>query len=250
MELITINHDVRRDLVDQGFAWAPRAAWSIDPDLEPHWQRLRQDWDQLELDQYLANGATFRLRRYGRYYWSPANNALLALPHERYFQPEAENSYAGGISRDFAPLLPATVHSPFLSALVRCTFACLPVAGDRLRQTWEVRIHQIRIVAPSDQPAEPAPEGIHQDGTDFLTLHLVRRHNVVGGKSTIYDRARTPLWCNTMREALDSLILDDQRIMHGVTRVHSADGSTAGMRDLLGVDFIYDPLLEQPASLK
>jgi hypothetical protein len=249
MELITINQDVRRDIAGQGFAWIPRAAWSIASELEPHWQRLREDWDHLELDRYLEPGATFRLRRYGRYYWSPASEDLLALPHEPYFQPKEENSYAGGIVRDFAPLLPDTVHNPFLDALVRCTFACLPVTVDKLRHTWEVRIHQIRIVASTDQPGQPAPEGIHQDGTDFLTFHLVRRHNVVGGQSAIYDLDRKPIRYYTMQETFDSLILEDPRIMHGVTHVHPADGCTTGTRDLLGVDFISNPLVERPASL-
>jgi hypothetical protein len=190
----------------------------------------------------------FRLRRYGRYYWSPADDALAALPQQPYSQPKDENPYAGGIERNFAPLLPDTVHNPFLHALVRSTFACLPVAGDRRGQTWEVRIHQVRIVASPGKPGLPAPEGIHQDGTDFLTLHLVRRRNVVGGESTIYDLGRQPIACCTMREPLDSFILEDPRIMHGVTPVHSADGLRPGTRDLLGVDFIYSPGLDWPAK--
>ena len=246
MERIGIDQPVQREIADQGFAWIPRAAWSIGPSLEPHWQRLVEDWDQLELDCYLEAGAKFRLRRYGRYCWSPADDALAALPHEPYFQPEDENSYAGGIVRDFAPLLPGTVHNPFLHALVRATFACLPIARARQGQTWEVRIHQIRIVATPGAPGQPAPEGIHQDGTDYLTLHLVRRQNLVGGESTIYDLARKPIGRYTLREALDSLILDDPRVMHGVTQVHSADSQTQGIRDLLGVDFIYSPHLQRP----
>src|SRR5260370_14117947 len=106
--------------------------------------------------------------------------------------------------RDFAPLLPDTVHNPFLYALVRCTFACLPVTVDKQGHSWEVRIHQIRIVASTDQPGEPAPEGIHQDGTDYLTFHLVRRHNVVGGQSTIYDLDRKPIQEYTLQETFDS----------------------------------------------
>jgi len=249
MEPITINQDVRRDLAGQGFAWIPGAAWSIGSELEPHWQRLRQDWDHLELDRYLEHGATFRRRRYGRYYWSPSSDSLLALPQQPYFQPTGENSYAGGILRDFAPLLPATMHNPFLAALVRCTFACLPVPGNKQGHNWEVRIHQIRIVASKDEPGQPAPEGIHQDGTDFLTLHLVRRQNVSGGQTTIYDLDRQPIQSYTMQATLDSLILEDPRIMHGVTPVHSADGRSTGTRDLLGVDFIDHPLLERPAAL-
>jgi hypothetical protein len=49
-----------------------------------------------------------------------------------------------------------------------------------------------------------------------------------------------------MRETLDSLILEDPRIMHGVTPVYPADGRTVGSRDLLGVDFIYCPHLRRP----
>jgi hypothetical protein len=247
MELITIDQDVRRALAAQGFAWIPQARWSIGPRLQPHWQRLCADWDHLEPDRYLEGGATFRLRRYGRYFWSPADDTLAALPHEPYFQPEDENSYAGGIVRQFAPLLPNTVDNPFLQALVRSTFACLPVADDRRGRTWEVRVHQIRIVASPGLPGLPAPEGIHQDGTDFLTLHLVRRQNVVGGESTIYDLDRKPIQHYTLRVPLDSMILEDPRIMHGVTPVQSADGLTLGIRDLLGVDFIYSPQLQRPA---
>ena len=246
MELIPIDKKIRRDLAGQGFAWIPRAAWSLGPQWEPHWQRLCADWDHLELDMYLAEGAKFRLRRYGRYYWSPANDALAELPSEPYFQPVDENTYAGGIERDFALLLPDTVHNPFLHALVRSTFACLPVAGDRRNATWEVRVHQIRIVASEKVPGLPAPEGIHQDGTDFLSLHLVRRQNIAGGESTIYDLTRRPIQRFTMREPLDSIILEDPRVMHGVTPVVPADGRTVGTRDILGIDFILSPGLERP----
>jgi hypothetical protein len=250
MGLITTPHNVRRDLADHGFAWIPRAAWSIGSRWEPHWQRLCADWDHLELDLYLAEGAKFRLRRYGRYYWSPPNDALAALPYEPYCQPMDENPYAGGIERDFARLLPDTVHNPFLHALVRSTFACLPVSGDSQAAAWEVRIHQIRIVASAKMPGLPAPEGIHQDGTDFLTLHLVRRQNIAGGESTIYDLQRRPLQRFTMQEPLDSMILEDPRIMHGVTPVVPADGRTVGIRDILGIDFILSPDLDRPNRLQ
>jgi hypothetical protein len=171
---------------------------------------------------------------------------LLPLPAEPYFQPETENLYAGGINREFAPLRQDTVHNPMLHALVRATFACLPLAAGKASATWEVRIHQIRITASALEMGLPAPEGIHQDGTDFLTLHLVRRHNIAGGESTIYDLERRPIQRFTMREPMDSMILEDARIMHGVTPVVSADGRTVGTRDMLGIDYILSPHLELP----
>lgn len=247
--MIPNSQMVRQDLASRGFAWLPRAAWSLGPHFDPHWQRLCEDWDKLEPDRYLADGATFRRRRYGRFFWSPQNHELLPLPQEAYFQPEDENRYAGGIVREFAPLLPETARNLFLPALVCSMFDCLPIAGQRESETWEVRIHQIRIVATPEQPGLPAPEGIHQDGTDFLTLHLVRRRNIAGGVSTIYDLDRKPLRHFTLRETLDSMILEDPRIMHGVTPVTPQDGLTIGTRDLLGVDFIYSPDLERPGPV-
>lgn len=245
---IAIAGDVRGEIVRCGYAWIPSAAWSIGGALTQHWQRLREDWDHLELDGHLRDGATFRRRRYGRYYWSPPDDAFLAMPNEPYFQPEDENAYAGGVSREFAPLLPQTIENPFLAALVRATFACLPLTADRRNQTWEVRIHQIRIEASADQPGEPAPEGIHQDGTDFLTLHLVRRRNIAGAETTIYDLNRTPLQSYTFRHPLDSFILEDPRILHGVTPAYPADPSQTGIRDLLGIDFIASPTLARPGA--
>jgi hypothetical protein len=217
-------------------------------ELDRDWWRLTADWDGLELDRYLEAGATFRRRRYGRYYWSPGNDRLLALPAQPYFQPEDENPYAGGVQREFAPLLPETVSSPFLDALVRSTFEQLPLPSEKQAQTWEVRVHQIRIVTSADQPGKPAPEGIHQDGTDFLTLHMVRRSNVVGAESTIYDLERRPLASYTMLDPLDSFIIEDPRVMHGVTPVLPANGASQGTRDLLGLDFILRPGLQPPSD--
>src|SRR5262249_12337145 len=150
-------------------------------------------------------GARFRLRRYGRYHWCPAADVLTPLANEPYFQPEEENTYAGGIAPSFAPPLPDTVDNPFLHALIPATVECLPLRGEMFRTLWEVRVHQIRIVATPGQPGLPAPEGIHQDGTDFLTLHLVRRQNVEGAESTIYDLDRCPIRHLTMLEPLDSM---------------------------------------------
>jgi hypothetical protein len=104
-------------------------------------------------------------------------------------------------------------------------------------------------MATAEEPGLPAPEGVHQDGTDWLTLHLVRRRNIAGGETTIYDLDRKPIQRYTLRETLDSLILEDPRIMHGVTPVQSADGRTLGIRDLLGIDFIYRPHLQRPGGL-
>jgi hypothetical protein len=107
-------------------------------------------------------------------------------------------------------------------------------------------MHQMRIVATPQAPGLPTPEGIHQDGTDFHTLHLFRRDNIEGGETTIYGLDREPIFRCTMRDVLDTLILEDPRIMHAVTPVAAADGKTVGNRDIFGIDFHYRPQLRRP----
>ena len=246
--MIIVKKDARREIADQGFTRIAANDWLIPSDLVPHWQRFTRDWETLEPDRHLRNGATFRRRRYGRYFWSPDADILRSLPNEAYFQSADENGYAGGQDRQFAPLLPDSVENPFLLELVRCTFAQLPLEAAKRAQNWEVRVHQIRITSTPGEIGEPAPEGIHQDGTDFLTLHLIARKNVRGAESTIYDLAKQPIFTTTFADPMDSFILQDPRIMHGVTSVVPADGISVATRDLLGIDFIFNPCLEGPKS--
>ena len=248
MSSLQVNQDARAEIARHGFVFLPGEAWTLSPQMQRAWEHLRDDWHHLELDRYLKDGATFRRRRYGRYYWSPVEDALLPLPNEAYFQPQDENNYAGGIVREFAPLRAESVHNPFLAELVRLTFGCLPLPIEKQGKIWEVRVHQIRIVASAHEMGEPTPEGIHQDGTDFLTLHLVRRDNVTGAESTIYDLDRRPIYSVTLREPLDSFIIEDPRVMHGVTPIHPVDPGSPGNRDLFGIDFIYSPTLGRPSE--
>lgn len=245
-DLVSVAENPQRELALRGFAWIPRASWSLPAELELDLENLREEWDLLPSDQFLMGGERFRLRRYGRWYWAPSDDTLVSLPHEPYFQPEEENSYAGGIPRDFAPVRPQTTHNPFVRSLIRACFACLPISEEKRHEIWELRMHQIRIVATPETPGLPTPEGIHQDGTDFHTIHLLRRDNIEGGTTTIYGLDRTPVFECTMREVLDTLILEDPRIMHAVTPVASADGRVVGNRDIFGIDFHYRPQLRCP----
>jgi hypothetical protein len=246
MEPITFELDAREALRARGFAWIPRASWVLAPGLSTPLEALRESFEHLELDRYLAGGARFRWRRYGRAYWAPATDTLRLLPHEPYFQPEAENAYAGGVAREFAPVLADTAHNPFVRALIRACFAGLPIPEAQRRQTWEVRMHQLRIVSTPQAIGLPTPEGIHQDGTDFHTLHLMRRDNVEGAVTSIHDLERRPVCELTFRDVLDTLILQDPRVMHAVTPVLPADGEGRAVRDVFGIDYHHRPQLNPP----
>ena len=81
-----------------------------------------------------------------------------------------------------------------------------------------------------------AIKGEHHDGHDFVATVLVRRENVVGGRSIVRDVADAELVSTTLESPLDAVIVDDRRTFHGVTPIRRA-GPGSGLRDVLLLDF-------------
>ena len=59
--------------------------FSVNPELAEAKQRLWSDFDDLELDNYLKDGARFRLRRFANFYFRPDTEEIKPLPHTSYF---------------------------------------------------------------------------------------------------------------------------------------------------------------------
>ena len=245
---IVLDPGIRRELAEAGFASISAGRFSIADDLADSRRLLWQQWDHLEPDRYLRDEATFRRRRFGLFYYLPSLGELLALSQNTYFQPVELNDYAGGVARRFAPLSEATVKSPFLRELIELNFRQLPVERERFGNPWVVDVHQVRIVATADEAGEPAPQGPHHDGEEFGAVHLVRRRNVVGGISTVYTNDREPLASCTLREPMDTQILWDPHVMHGVSSIRPLNPERSGIRDVLLIGYTYRPALRCPAA--
>jgi hypothetical protein len=80
-------------------------------------------------------------------------------------------------------MLPAVANGPaFRTILATCghLFDELTPAP-----AWHVEAHQFRIEARPGQAGQPTPEGMHQDGVDWVLVLMVGRHNIVSGTTTI-----------------------------------------------------------------
>ena len=110
---------------------------------------------------------------------------------------------------------------------------------DRLTPTpsWHIEMHQFRIEARADAPGLPTPEGTHQDGVDHVLVLLIGRRNLREGVTTVTDLARRKLGSFTLAEAFDAALVDDNRVMHGVTAVAPVDPALPASRDVLVVTF-------------
>lgn len=248
IESISTRRDIISELRNKNYLMIPANGFSISPALTEVRQHLWSDWDDLKPDNYLKNNSRFRTRRFANFYFLPSTQEVRPLPHKAYFQESKLNSYAGGIHRELAPLKKATLINPFLHELIKFNFRHFPVDDGMAEQSWNVDVHQIRIVATPGEEGEPTPEGAHHDENDFVCMHLINCQNTLGGVSTIYDTNRKPLESFTLHDPMDSVIVWDPHVMHGVSPICPRDLDKRAVRDMLLMGYSHVPDLEIPAA--
>lgn len=247
MNPISIGHEISADLRNNKFTLVAGKDYSIHPDLDEDLEEFKASWENLDADKYLKDGATFRLRRFGLFYYQPKIGELISMPPAAYVQSAEINRYAGGISREFAPLLEQTSKNNFLLNLIKSNFQHFPVEEQSAGQPWEVDVHQFRIIGTKDEEGQPTPEGIHHDGDDFNVIHLMQRKNVKGGVNGIYDTEKNLIADTTLNELMDSVFVWDPYVMHGVTPIYPENPAQPSIRDVLVIGYNSKPDLQRPA---
>ena len=97
--------------------------------------------------------------------------------------------------------------------------------------------HQFRIEARPDAAGQPTPEGVHRDGVDFVIVMLVDRVNIASGTTTMHAPDGKLLGSFTLAAPCDAALVDDERVMHGVTPVHPVDPARPAWRDVLVITY-------------
>ena len=245
---ITTTHNICGDLIGQAYSLVRAREFTISTDLQAAWEALRNDYTGLPVDEHLPDGGRYRFRRWGRAYFLPATGELLPLPHIDYFQSKDYNRVTGGIVRRFAPLKPETFANPFLQALIRFNLGVFPVDEAGKAQSWQVDIHQIRVLAGKAIQGEPTPEGVHRDGAEFVTVHLAELEGAQGGDVTIYDNEACPIAGFQLHRLLDSYFFDDSQMLHGVSPIYPEDDALEAVRSILTFDYHHRPDLKRPEN--
>jgi hypothetical protein len=218
----------------------PGSQLSIDPASYRFKTALANEWNHLEPDKYLKDGARFRERRYDCFYYQPRINSIRLQPHRPYFQSADVNEYAGGVKREVAPLTMSTLENPLLKSLILFNFAQLPIDDELLDRTWEVQCHQFRIIGTPAEPGEPTPEGPHRDEIDFGAIHLVSRSNANGGKSQVFSNEKKLITEFCLTSAMDTMFWADQQILHAATPITAEDGDRPAVRDILIIGYKWE----------
>lgn len=228
-----------RKLALHGFEFIDAAA--MRRDLEPlgftDWQGFAESWDDLGVDRFMADGGRYRRRRHAAF--AVSSMTIRRKPHQPHYQSRDYNPLNGGIQRWFDPVKDEIGGHPVMLATLR--FACslfdrLTPEGSR-PDTWHVEVHQFRIEANAEISGLPTPEGKHRDGVDWVLVLLVARVNARDAATVILDQSLREIGNFTLETPLDSALVDDGRVYHAVTPLHSVNPGRSAHRDVLVITF-------------
>jgi hypothetical protein len=220
--------NVIENLSKGGYAFL--SAGDLDPVLHVDISQLNpleEWWGSLPRDQYLRDAGHYRSRRHACFVQDVGGTLTLA-PRRAHWQPTSYNALHGGLERWFEPIAQEVVKAPVWTQLVASIGSLF--AQIRSVERWFIEAHQFRIDTEGGI-GRPTPEGAHRDGVDFVALMLVRRRNVRGGETRVFD-ANGPSGVRfTMEEPWSLLLMDDARVIHETTPIQP-DGE-GGVRDTL-----------------
>lgn len=201
------------------------------------WDGYARSWDDLGPDRFMADGGTYRKRRFACF--AAAGGDFTPKPPQPHFQTRDNNPLNGGVARVFEPVRDDIASHPFNRAVIAACLHVFTEATPRTRRpaAWHVEMHQFRIEARPGMSGRPTPEGLHRDGVDWVLVLMVRRENVADGVTTIADADRRPLASVTLSEPLDASLADDHRVFHGVSPITAVDPERPAFRDVLVMTF-------------
>ena len=194
----------------------------------PELDALHASWDNLASDDYLKDGGHYRRRRHSCFVVQ--GESVDQVAHRAHWQPLQYNALHGGMQRWFEPMEAAVVDMPvWQRLLVGVGRAVSALHGER---PWFVEAHPFRIDT-TDGIGRPTPEGAHRDGVDLVAVFMVKRHQIKGGESRVFEANGPSGQRFTLREPWSLLLLDDARVIHESTPIQPLQEGELGWRDTL-----------------
>ncbi|QFI37026.1 2OG-Fe dioxygenase family protein [Moritella marina ATCC 15381] len=194
------------------------------PDVD---KSIHDSFSNLKLDEYASGGT--RYRRFSQYklQFNDHEWNMDVLPHKAYMTYSKFNSVAGGIKRYYEPL-----ESDFTEQILSAVKQVKLDSND----DWQINVHQYRVVSSKDRPGIPVPEGVHQDGHDYVAIFVFNRYGIEGGEMSLLksNNIEDAFYTGTIKPG-EVAILDDRSMFHYVTDIRAID--ERGYRDTVVVAF-------------
>jgi len=212
--------------------FTPKSLNIITPDIN----RLKflQSYNNLPIDLKNENGIPTRLRRYANYNVDINNNYFdIQYTGKDTFKQNVPDSRR--VKRTFELIENEYIYDKFIIDLIeRCTTLTI-FNSEKIPKSLNISLHQVRQICYPYIESHNSPEGIHQDGVDFIVSALVlNKKNITGGKSFIYNKNKRILHIKNLNQD-EGIFQDDKDLWHYVTPISSIN-NYIGYRDILGID--------------
>lgn len=201
----------RLNLNDQGFA---------------DFGAIAASFDTLKPSNY--KDGSFRLRRYSRFDFDKHTQKLDLKANTAFSQDDSLNHFQGNVARTYEDLTADTYQSQSFVNLID-NF----VTTTKLPDNCLIEVHQIRIIAKDgNTKAAAAPEGIHQDGFDYVGVVTINRQHVSDGELCLWHSPQDDKPIAKLNpEVGDICIVNDQKLWHSASDI-TIDGADMGYWDL------------------
>lgn len=150
------------------------------------------------------------------------------LPHKQFIQTAEINDLLGDVVREYEEIEEKLIYSKKFSKVVD---GFVNLSGINPYIT-DIGIHQMRVLCSEYIKGEPAPEGRHKDGFDYIGIFCARRNNVNGAYSELFINKddEEPI-LEKMLEENEMLVVNDREVFHNATKLEPVD-LELGYRDV------------------
>ena len=191
---------------------------------------VTRSFDRMPVDPwYNITGAT-RTRRFQRFH--KVDSGWEYSSDYSFLQSKSYNSLVGDVTRTFEPIELAVRETAILEQLALHQAKVFGLDID----SYVVGVHQFRVAVTDEFEGTSTPEGIHQDGHDFVCIVHWNSRNITGAVSRIYDLNKQLIHQHPLREMGESLCLNDRSNFHDVSTIRCDDKRNVGVRDV----FVFD----------
>ena len=95
----------------------------------------------------------------------------------------------------------------------------------------KIEIHQMRVVTQEDGIAKVSPEGVHQDGFDYIAMVGIGRFNVHGGELLLYNDQKATPFMNRALKAGEMVAVRDNDLWHNASPIVAGKEENKGHAD-------------------
>lgn len=143
------------------------------------------------------------------------------------------------LPRHFQHLDSEMTHRPEYQKLIKGVAGLVKKQRDFNEMTISLH-HMHTFATPNTARVSNTPEGVHQDGADFIASAIVvERYNVAGGVSKIYHEDKKTVLLETCLSPGEGICQPDEgsQLWHEVTPIYRADETLPlGYRSIIGLD--------------